>query len=171
MKILTDFILFCVYSSIGYYVAICIASLWFAREAAWPAPAPPSPPPQVVLLRPLHGYSEHILQNARDLLRTDYPDRTIVFGATSEQDGSALIVRTLLQEHPSAGVIGTIGQDRAGNPKIGKLMWMLRHSPQAPVIVMSDADGRLAPDHVRRVVGELYDDESLGERRNRSTVM
>ena len=162
MKILTDFILFCVYSSTGYYVATCIASLWFAREAASPAPALPATPPQVVLLRPLHGYGEHILQNARALLRTDYPDRTIVFGATSEQDGSARIVRTLTQEHPSSDVIGTIGQDRAGNPKIGKLMWMLRHSPQAPVIVMSDADGRLPPGHIRRVVGELYADESIG---------
>ena len=162
MRILYDFILFCVYSSTGYYVAACLAGLWFACEAASPSPPLPATPPGVLLLRPLHGYSEHMLQNARSLLRIDYPDRTIVFGATSEQDGSAQIVRTVTQEHPSSYVIGTIGQARAGNPKVGKLIWMLRHAPEAEVIVMSDADGRLAPGHIRRVVGELYQDENIG---------
>jgi ceramide glucosyltransferase len=103
-----------------------------------------------------------MLCNARSLLELDYLNKTTIFGATSEKDGSTQIVRALTQEQPSANVIGTVGQAEAGNPKMGKLISMLRDAPDADVIVMLDADGRVAPNLLRRVIGELYEDDGVG---------
>jgi ceramide glucosyltransferase len=159
MNFLYHFISFCIYSSLAYYAAACLAGLRFALESA-AAPKPlPDEPPSVLLLRPLHGFSEQMLQNVRNLLEVDYPAKKFVFGATSDQDGSALIVRAIEREYPSSDVVVTIGQGHAGNPKVGKLLWMLDHAPQAEVLVMSDADGRVRRDHVRRLVGELGEDK------------
>jgi ceramide glucosyltransferase len=158
MTFLLNFIWFCLYSSLGYYVAACLAGLRFALESAASPKPLPERPPSVLLLRPLHGFSEQMLENVRNLLDVDYPNKKFVFGATSEHDGSALIAREIERDHPPFDVVATIGQSRAGNPKVGKLLWMLGRAPQAEILVMSDADGAVRRDHVRRLVGELAEE-------------
>jgi ceramide glucosyltransferase len=156
MNLLHYFILFCIYGSLGYYAAACIAGLVFALQSAAARPKRQlDNPPSVLMLRPLHGFSEQMAQNARNLLDVDYPNAKFVFGATSEQDGSVRIAREIERDYASPNVVVTIGQSRAGNPKVGKLMWMLHHAPDAEILVMSDADGRVERDHVRRLVEEL----------------
>jgi ceramide glucosyltransferase len=152
-------IYFCIYSSLAYYLAACAAGLCFARESARPAKPLAGEPPSVLLLRPLHGFSDQMLENVRNLLDVDYPDKKFVLGATSEQDGSTRIVRTIERERRSSDIVVTVGQSHAGNPKVGKLMWMLNHAPEAEILVMSDADCRVQSDHVRRLVGELSEDK------------
>ncbi len=149
--------------SLAYYVAAALCALRFAREASRPAPPIPNPPPTVVLLKPLHGAGAHLCDNLKTFLALDYPNVKLVAGVDSESDPAVPIVRKLEQEHVKVPVILSVGQDpSATNRKVGKLLKMVEFARDGELLVLSDADVSVEPDHLRRVVNELISDERVG---------
>ena len=149
--------------SFAYYAAAAMAALRFARLAARPPLPVPDPAPRVALLKPLHGASKSLARNLESFVALDYPAKELVFGLASETEPAAQIVLALKSRAREVPVEVSFGEiPNAANHKVAKLMKMVRLAPEAEVFVLSDADVRVQPDHLRRVIGELAAGEKTG---------
>ena len=161
MAIIRDVAFLCACVSIVFYVMTAVASFFFIRRAARPHPLP-SDPPSVALLKPLHGYDQDLAANLESFLDLDYPNKEYIFGVTSEYDPALPVLNHIERQYPGARIMRTTGDEPSVNRKVGKLLRILRQPPASEILVMSDADVRVEPDYLRRIVAEITASDKIG---------
>jgi ceramide glucosyltransferase len=141
-------------AAFGILYAVLAAALtvrFFAR-----APCEPESFPPVTLVRPLRGAEQALLRNLSSFCRQDYPGPVQhLFGVSDPGDPALAAVEELRRLHPDAHITAVADPREHGpNRKVSNLINML---PQArhDVLVFADSDVGVAPDYLRRVVGEL----------------
>ena len=163
MKIIADFATACIAISVVYYVAAALAAIRFALRISSPAPALPEHVPLVAMLKPLHGVTESLRDQLLSYFKLDYPRIDYYFGVSDAADCAAQVPLELSGIYPERHteiVVG--GAPGCSNRKVAKLIKMADLAPHADLFVMSDADITVDPDHLRRLAGELADDDKLG---------
>lgn len=156
-----DFLLVCCCCSVAYYVLVTIAGLHFARSTSRSSPAI-SGQPSVAILKPLFGWDEALTENLTSFVNQSYPAKDLVFGVNTTDDSARRAVETVQRNYPSARITETVGDESSSNRKVGKLLRMLRNTPPADILVMNDADSRVAPDYLARVISELTQNDRVG---------
>jgi len=163
MKIIADFAAACVAISLGYYVAASIAALRFAMRASSPAPPLPASVPRVAILKPLHGLTQSLRDQIVSYFKLDYPRVDYYFGVADAADRAAEVpveLHGLYPQRPMELVVG--GEPGCANRKVAKLIKMGDLAGNADLFVMSDADIAVDSDHLRRLAGELAENDKLG---------
>ncbi|MDC7787711.1 bacteriohopanetetrol glucosamine biosynthesis glycosyltransferase HpnI [Rhodoplanes sp. TEM] len=137
---------------------LAVAAVLVGRFAARPAPGVPEgePAPGVTVLKPLHGAPPGLLDDLATLCRQRYPGPLqIVCGVADPADPAVAVVERLIASHPGIAIDLVIDPAVHGtNRKVSNLINMaakIRHE----VVVLSDADIRLRPDDLSRVVAAL----------------
>ena len=119
--------------------------------------------PRVALLKPLHGVTDSLVDDLQSFMEVDYPRKEYLFGVSSYEDPAAQVPLAFKPRYPFAQITLTVGGDpSAANRKVGKLIKMVPRASRPDVFVLSDADIAVEPDYLRRVVGDLYADDSIG---------
>jgi ceramide glucosyltransferase len=155
-----DFLLVCCCSSLAYYVLVTLAGLVFARSARRVSPVI-SGRPSVAILKPLLGWDEALTENLASFIIQTYPAKDLVFGVNSTDDLAGRAVETVRLNYPSARITETVGYEPSSNRKVGKLLRMLKNTPSADILVLTDADARVDRDYLARVISELTEDNQV----------
>jgi ceramide glucosyltransferase len=146
--------------SILYHLAVALAALRFrAKGQSGSNFAPP-----VSVLKPLRGIEQNFHASLATFFRQDYPNFEIIFGLSDAADAARWTIAQLQRDFPGIPVkVVTVPESpgpNATNPKMSKLDRMLAAASHE-VIVLSDADIRVEPNYLRRVVRPLAD-EGIG---------
>src|SRR3984957_2427779 len=147
-----------------YYLAAIVAGLMSAHRANT-APKPlPKIPPRVAILKPLRGVSEHLRTNIISFLEIAYSRVEFIFGVASYEDRAIDVPVSLRAPYQFANMTVIVGDEPGySNRKVAKLVKMAgRASEKTDIFVLSDADISVDPDHLKRVVSELTEDEKIG---------
>ena len=136
-----------------YLAGTVAAALRFARRrAVLPAERPP-----VSVLKPLYGAEPGLYENLRSFVDQDYPDRQIVFGVRSAEDGALPVVRRLIADRPEVDIDLVVNARTGGsNLKVANLINMLpatRHD----LLVFADSDMRVDRHYLATVTAPLRD--------------
>jgi ceramide glucosyltransferase len=133
---------------------------WLVAVAAvrgvFRAPAPPAPGalPPVSVLKPLHGVDPGALENLESFCRQDYPSFELLFGVAEPLDPAVALVERLRRAWPQRSIRLVIAPAAGPNRKASLLEALAREASH-DVVVTTDADMRVEPDHLRRVVAAL----------------
>ncbi|GAA3760311.1 glycosyltransferase [Terriglobus aquaticus] len=116
--------------------------------------------PRLSVLKPLHGAEPGLEENLRSFFTQDYPGGyELLFCARHAGDAGLAIARSVAAEFPGSNVrFLTCGEPQFPNPKMYSLAVMAQ-AADADILVTSDADARIAPDHLQRLAQELKDPE------------
>jgi ceramide glucosyltransferase len=133
-------------------IAISVAPSLFVRGERPTRAAGPA----VTILKPLHGDEPGLFDNLASFCEQDYRGEIqIVFGVTNPHDPAIPVVERLRSKFPDRQLDLVVDARIAGsNPKIANLINMsssIRHE----IIVLADADIRVEPDYLARVVSAL----------------
>jgi ceramide glucosyltransferase len=147
-----------------YYLAAIVAGLVFAHRSNSAHKELPKIPPRVAILKPLRGVSEHLRENIISFLEMAYSRVEFIFGVTSYEDRAIDVPVSLRAPYQFANMTVTVGDEPGcSNRKIAKLIKMTeRASDKTDILVLSDADISVQPDHLKRVVSELTADDKIG---------
>jgi ceramide glucosyltransferase len=139
-----------------YHLAVALAALRF-RSREWMGRSNSTYAPPLSVLKPLRGIEQNFYENLATFFRQDYPQFEIVFGLNDDGDAARWTIAQLQSDFPAVPVkIITVRETSGTNPKMGKLDRMLAEASH-DILVISDADIRVAPDYLRRVVRPLAD--------------
>ncbi len=122
--------------------------------------APPSDlgadAPPVSLLKPIKGLEEGLEENLESVFAQDYPGAMeIIFASTEADDPGMAVARAVAARHPEWDVRFVRSDASFGlNPKVANLQGA-KKAARYDLILQSDANVRLRPDYLRRVVGEM----------------
>ena len=136
----------------------CVA-LWAVTKGSRKPPATqqPSPPAPATVLKPLHGAEPRLYENLRSFCRQNHPNYQLVFGVRDRDDAAIAVVERLRAEFPHRSIALAIDPRIHGaNFKVSNLMNMLPHA-QHELLVLADADIRVQPDYLSRVIAPLAD--------------
>ena len=164
MKLLAIISALGILSSLVYYLAAIVAGLMFAHRANSEPKPMPKIPPRVAILKPLRGLTENLRANIVSYLEIAYARVEFIFGVSSYEDRAIDVPVSLRAPYQFANMTVAIGEE-AGvtNRKVAKLIRMTeRASEKADIFVLSDADVSVEPDHLKRVVAELTENEKTG---------
>ncbi len=147
-----------------YYMAAIVAGLLFAHRTNTEPKPLPKIPPRVAILKPLRGVSEHLRENLVSFLEIAYARVEYIFGVDSYEDRAIDIPVSLRAPYQFANMTVTVGDEPGcANRKVAKLIKMAsRANEKTDVFVLSDADISVEPDHLKRVVSELSEDDKIG---------
>lgn len=135
----------------GAYQGLAILAAWRFWRRRDPEP---STFPKVAILKPVRGADYAFQEAVESHTRIDYPNYEVMFGFSDPEDPAKRVV----QEFPALRRIDV--ESFTPNRKVGTLMALLPHT-DAEIIVVSDADIRVTPDYLRRIVAPL-EDPSIG---------
>ena len=135
------------------YLAVAVGLV--GRQARRRGPAPGAFPP-VTVVKPLHGAEPGLFENLASFCTQDYPGPVqILLGVADAHDPAVAVVEQLRLAFPQAVLELVIDPRRHGsNRKVSNLINMsdrIRHE----IVVFSDSDVRVAPDHLRQMTAEL----------------
>lgn len=138
----------------GYFAfAVFAARDFFSR----PRPVDPGFHPPVSILKPLFGLDTDAERSLTSFFRLDYPKYEMVFAAASDRDPAVALARRLLREFPHVDArVAIAPATREGSPKVANLVHAAALA-KYPLLLVSDADIRVSPGHVRRMVQPLSD--------------
>jgi ceramide glucosyltransferase len=149
--------------SVGYYIAASFAATRFALRAASPVPPLPKIAPRAAIMKPLRGVTDGLAANLMSFFEVDYPRAEYVFGIASYEDPAVEVAAMLKPQYRFAPVGIVVGEEPVcANRKVAKLIRMAAKAERADVFVISDADISVERDYLRRIIGELYADDSVG---------
>jgi ceramide glucosyltransferase len=136
----------------GYHLAATVALRRFVK--AEPDAVSQSLPP-VTVLKPLCGGEPCLLGNLKSFARQDYPRFQIVFGVREADDPALATVAALQGDHPELDMAVVVDPSLHGsNNKVSNLINMMA-AARHDVLVISDSDVAVEPDHLKRVVTTL----------------
>ncbi|MDQ2870518.1 MAG: bacteriohopanetetrol glucosamine biosynthesis glycosyltransferase HpnI [Acidobacteriota bacterium] len=146
-------VVMCVFANLYSILGIAAASDFFAlRRRVDPDFRPP-----VSILKPLCGLDPDAYRNLSSFFRQDYPKYEVIFGVESEADPAVPIVRQILAEFPEVEArIVFHPPPLEGSPKVASLAHAAASSRHA-LLLVSDADIRVGPDHLTRMVQPMAD--------------
>ncbi|MGA2411251.1 MAG: glycosyltransferase, partial [Candidatus Binataceae bacterium] len=149
--------------AVTYYIAASLAGLRFALRSASPTHPLPKIAPRVAIMKPLRGLTEGLAQNLISFFELDYPRTQYVFGVANYEDRAVEVPAMLKSQYRFAPVSLVIGEEPVcANRKVAKLIRMAAKAERADVFVISDADISVERDHLQRVIGDLYSDDTIG---------
>lgn len=154
MAVLPWILLACAFVGLVVFGLGIVATLKHTRRPRFEVPERALPP--VSLLKPLKGLEEGLAENLRTFYRQDYPSELEVVLATTEPDDPALeVARTVSAEFPHIPTRFVRSDPEFGlNPKVANLAGALS-AAKHDLVLQSDANVRVEPDYLRRVVSEL----------------
>ncbi|HEV2710808.1 MAG TPA: glycosyltransferase [Edaphobacter sp.] len=115
--------------------------------------------PPLSVLKPLHGTEPGMERNLETFFEQDYPEFELLFCARHETDEGLRLARRVSERYPQVNArFVTCGepQPKFHNAKVyslAKLDSVARHE----LFITSDADVRVTPDYLRRMVQNLKD--------------
>ena len=142
-----------------YCAMVVVAAFRFGlrrrRELRWPIRFLPP----VSVLKPLHGTEAGMERNFETFFEQNYPDFELLFCARQETDEGLQLARAVGQRYPAVQArFITCGEPmpRFHNAKVFSLE-KLDSEARHDLFVTSDADVRVAPDYLQRMVATLQD--------------
>jgi len=141
-----------------YYLAAVFCGWDFFRRRE---NSPPDFLPGVSLLKPMKGLDRETYENLASYCRQNYPQYEILFGFNHPQDAAIPVVKKIMADFPTIPIRLLIGSHSPGtNNKVAKLCGLAREA-RHDLLVVSDSDTRVAPDHLRRMAA-LFRDPRVG---------
>jgi len=108
--------------------------------------------PPVSVLKPIHGLDRETYQNLASFCRQQYPNYELLLCVGEAEDPAIPIIQGLMAQFSQVPVRLLIGTRTAGsNNKVAKLCRLAAEASH-DLLVASDADIRVEPDYLRRVV-------------------
>lgn len=139
--------------SVYYLLVTYGAYRFFSRRQSWP----PGDCPPVSVLKPVRGLDPEAYENFASYCRQDYPDYEILFAVADENDEVLPVLRRLARDFPDRAIRILVGAEAIGNNrKVNKLCRLAREA-RYDILVVSDSDIRVAPDHLRTIVAPFQD--------------
>lgn len=134
-----------------YYLAALLAALFFH------APRRSAFTPPVSILKPVRGLDPDFYACIRSHAAQDYPEFELLFAVRDPADPAIAEIRRLAAEFPRRRIeLFLTERDFGPNDKVNGLE-RLRPECRYDVLVINDADIRVGPDYLRRVVAPLSD--------------
>ena len=114
--------------------------------------------PAISVLKPLHGAEPGLESNLRGFFTQTYTGEfELLFCARHEGDAGLAVAQKLAAEYQAVRArILTCGEPQFPNPKMYSLAVMAK-AASADILVTSDADASVTPDHLQRLAEELRD--------------
>lgn len=140
----------------------CLLSVLAAHHYVRVRPPALRSSPPMSLLRPLHGKDENTEENLRSCFAQNYPNFEILVATHDPNDAAVSVfetVRAEFPEGPKARLVVT-GRPILPNAKAHSLDQLVREAKHS-LLMMSDADVRLAPDTLSVLAAE-FQDPSVG---------
>jgi ceramide glucosyltransferase len=145
----------CLVANLYSVFGVIAASEFFSEEVA--ARADFHPP--ISILKPVRGLDPDAYRNLASFCRQDYPEYEILFALESEEDPAAAVVRQVLRDHPNVDArIVFRSTPTSGSPKVASLV-RAGQASRHPLLLVSDADIRVGPGHLRAMAAPLRDSE------------
>jgi ceramide glucosyltransferase len=139
--------------SLTYIFIILAAHSFFRRQHA----APRDFTPPVSLLKPIYGLDPEAYENFASYCRQDYPKYEILFAVRNAQDPATSVIRKLISDFPELPVRLIVTPETLGtNDKVSKLCGLAR-AAKYNLLVLSDSDIRVGPNHLRSVAAPFRD--------------
>ena len=115
--------------------------------------------PPLSVLKPLHGAEPELERNLRGFFTQRYAGPyELLFCARHAGDAGLAVARRLAAEYPEVrSHILTCGEPKFPNPKMYSLA-VMAEAASAALLLTSDADAQVKPDHLQQLVQELQDD-------------
>ena len=132
--------------------AVNLVAGWAVRRRLAPRPRPPNATPSVTLIKPLHGAAPSLAANLASFAAQDYAGQVQrLCGVADAADPAAVIAPASGAEVVVSPVVG------GANRKVANLI-NLAPAIRGDVVVLSDADIRVAPGYLNAVVAALEQD-------------
>lgn len=114
--------------------------------------------PAVSVLKPLHGAEPGLRENLESFFQQRYDGpHELLFCARHAEDAGLGIARDLARQYPHVRTrLLTCGEPEFPNPKMYSIAVMAQ-AAEADLLLTSDADARVSPDYLERVVQEMQD--------------
>ena len=112
--------------------------------------------PPVSILKPIRGADPGFYEAIRSQSEIDYPNYEILFGVGDDGDTALPHIRRLQAEFPRRQIRVVNTSTETLNGKVGSLI-DLERAAQHDFLVISDADIRVGPDYLRKVIAPLQD--------------
>ena len=113
--------------------------------------------PPVSILKPMFGVDPDSYRSLASFFRQDYPRYEIIFAVASERDPAVELIGRLMRDFPRVDArLVVAGNAAEGSPKVANLARAAAHA-KYPLILVSDADIRVEPLHLRAMVQPLTD--------------
>ena len=142
-----------------YCGMVVVAALRFGRRRQREQSQPATYLPPVSVLKPLHGTEPGMQRNLQTFFEQDYPDFELLFCARYEDDEGLQLAKAVGEQYPHvrAGYV-TCGDPvpRFHNAKVFSLAKLDSVANNSEYIT-SDADVRVSPDYLQRMVQYLHD--------------
>ena len=138
------------------------SSVWATlRHTSRPIRAWSGPWPAISLLKPIKGEEEELRANLRTFFVQDYPGPLEIVFATADADDAGLAAaHEIAAAHPQIAVRFVLSDPDFGlNPKLSNLAAALAAASH-DLVLQSDANVRVRPDYLTRVVGELLAEDA-----------
>lgn len=140
----------CTVSCAFWLVALgCLASVVKRRRTANPDFVP-----LVSILKPVKGIDAGALENFVSFCTLNYPHFEILFGVADPKDPVVALVQDLEMKFPERSIRLFISEPLGTNPKAATLHTLAAEA-RGEVLAICDADVRVGPDFLRRVVEPL----------------
>lgn len=139
-----------------YYLMAIFSSVRFFQVARKLTIRDSSYTPPLSCLKPVKGLDPEAYENFASYCRQDYPDYEIVF-CVDQTDPALPVIEKLICDFPGRRIRVLFGPGHeAINDKVARLTRLVNEA-QHEVVVINDADVRVAPDYLRTVVAPLSD--------------
>ncbi len=114
--------------------------------------------PRVSILKPLAGMDDELLVNLRSFGAIDYPSFELLLGIASVDDAALGAAKQLVFELDGRIDVRIVHTDpeAATNPKVAQLIG-LEEAATGPIVVVSDANVRVQPGYLTRLVADLME--------------
>jgi ceramide glucosyltransferase len=121
-----------------------------------------SPPPDLTILKPLHGTEPGLFKALLSTLQQHYPGEVqLICGIQDEHDPAKTVVVRLQKEFPGHDIVAAIDPQRHGlNPKLSNLINMMAFA-RHDVLVLADSDITVPPDWLSSAMASL-DEPGVG---------
>jgi len=115
----------------------------------------------VSVLKPIHGADQYLREDLERFFQQDHPEFELLFAARTRDDAGLRIVDELAAKYPRVSVrVFAVGAPPFPNAKINSLAHMVAEA-KYDILVMSDSDVGVTPDHLRRVT-RVFADPKVG---------
>ena len=151
-----DLLLIVLFAAAAFGCLFMVAAATLVPAAAFPVRSTGRMEPAVTVLKPLHGDETGLYENLVSFCDQAYSGPVqIVFGVARQDDPAVAVVERLRREFPHKTIELVVNAAVHGtNPKVSNLINMSARIAH-DIIVIADADIRVRPDYLSRIVGAL----------------